>query len=287
MRSLSGLRRRAIVVVALLGAASGTGWAVSSQAFASGTTSGVTSSTSPAPLVPPRPAGAPLKPAATVATNVHCGETITATVTLNGDLYCPGLNSGNALTIHGGSTAITFNLNGHTISSDQSGLCIVAQSPSVIVENGFVSQCGWGVAMEGSKGTVTKLTVSGSVQGIVDFGVGTKVTGNTVSYSGGDGIYAGGLGATYSGNHLSSNYDGIVVGPGVLSVTGNAADSSNDNGIDVVDGGATYSNNSANYNGHDGMNANNQPIIDGGGNTAHGNNYNSTTPEQCSGFACS
>lgn len=220
-----------------------------------------------------------------MATNVHCGETITATVTLNGDLYCPGLNGGTALTMHS-STAITLNLNGHTISSDQSGTCIVAQSTSAIVENGFVTHCSDGVALEGVKDTATKVTAFDNIVGIVDFGSGTKVTGNSASYNY-DGIYGDGMGATYSGNHVTSNEYGLAVGSGVLMVSGNFADSNTFSGIVAVDKGATYANNSANYNGWDGINVEDEPIIDGGGNTAHGNDYGTTTPEQCRGIACS
>lgn len=292
MRALNGLRRRAIVVVVLLIAASGSGWVVSSQASASGTARRTTASTAPAPIVPPHLPGhyatANASPMST-ATNVHCGQTITASVILNGDLHCPGLTQA-ALTINGGTAAVTVNLNGHTIDSDQSGTCIVVVSPSAIVENGFVMHCNMGVLLEGSKETATKLTLAGNVYGLVDVGTLSKVTANSAIYNNPDGIFAGGIGGTYSGNHLSSNWDGLVVGFGAQTVSGNFSDSNNVSGIDITDPGATYSNNSTNYNGQDGINSNGWAIVDGGGNTAHGNDYSTTTPvppEQCYGVACS
>lgn len=286
MRMKIGLRQRAAVTVVLLCVVSGTGWAVSSQAFAKATARAATS-TLPAP---PRPTGiaAPHVTPATTATNLHCGQTVTASVVLNGNLYCPSLGSTPAVTI-GGTTAVTLNLNGYRIASDNTGTCIQVNGTSDIVENGTVYYCNEGVILNGKTETATKLTVSNGTFGIVDGGTGSKVTANTVSYAAAYGIYAGGLsGNVYSGNHVSNNSYGIVVNFGVLTVSGNFVDSNTNAGIYIVNPGGTYSGNSANYNAGDGITANGNFITDGGGNTAHGNDYTAgATPEQCSGVACS
>ena len=284
MRMMKRLRQRAVVVVVLLCAASGIGWAVSSQASARG----AAAITSPTPPVAPRPQGAPTRVATpmAMATNVHCGETITASVTLNGDLYCSGITGAGALTIAG--TTVTVNLNGHTLSADRSGACIAVEGTSDIVENGFVSGCSYGVYLNGSKETATKLTVTASMDGVLDFGLADKLVANTTLNNTNTGVIVSGSGATVSGNHSASNNWGMYVQDAHATVSNNSTDDNVYNGIDLGGAGSVFTANSLDYNGSDGFVGNGYAIIDGGSNTAHGNDYIAgATPEQCSGIACS
>lgn len=223
------------------------------------------------------------------ATNAHCGEVVTASLTLNGDLYCPG--TGIALSVRAASIAI--NLNGHTIANDGSGFCVELFGATDTVENGYITNCYEAVAMSGAKDTATKLSVSDGLFGIIDTGDASKVTANTVEGASQEGIGAFGNGDTISGNHTASSGYGIVEG-GVKNVlSGNFSDSNSYNGVLVSGTEGTFTGNSMDYNGYDGflrVSGVAGPVTDGGGNIAHGNDYNTNTslpPRQCVGIACS
>ncbi|MGN6723923.1 MAG: hypothetical protein ACTHJM_15040 [Marmoricola sp.] len=288
MRTLTKSRKRVATVVVLLCLASGGGWALSAQAFASSATRQAATTTTLSPTPPRPPSGVHSSATPTVtATNAHCGQTITASLTLNGDLTCPGAT---ALTVAG--TSVTLNLNGHTINSDNSSYCIVVSGTTDTVENGTITHCYVGILANGSKGTYTKLTITSSSYGVDDLGASDKITANTVAGNAATGIIASGDGATLTGNRVSSNNWGMVVEGSGVNASGNALDSNTVNGLYINESSlatATITANSANYNGSEGMYTvpGSGPATDGGGNTAHGNGYTNATSTQCVGIACS
>ena len=112
MFGLSG--RRAVVVASALFVGSLASAVVAVQASASGGGSGpVRPASLPAPTPPP---GVHVQKAAVtpnvLATNAHCGQTVSASLTLNGDLDCSAVG-GSGLTVTANS--VVLNLNGHTI----------------------------------------------------------------------------------------------------------------------------------------------------------------------------
>lgn len=286
MGSAKNVRQRATVIVVMLCMASGLAWSLAQHASARGAASGSVAATQPGPVAPHPLTGSPARAATTAAaaTNVHCGQVITASVTLNGDLDCPSM-AGSYAVIVSGSTAVTLNLNGHTVSVQSSDSGILALGPSDIVENGFVTGGNHGVDLQGSKETATKLIVTGSVYGINDFGSGSKVTANTATNDG-TAITADGIGGTISGNRAASNSWGIYV-ERPATVTGNFSDGNVYEGIYVVTPGSTFTSNSLDNNGYDGFFGGGLASVDGGGNTAHGNGYTVSASDQCYGITCS
>lgn len=288
MRSMGKSRRIAVVSV-LLCVVSGGAWALSAQAFASGSVRAA-ASTIPTPPQPTLKVHVATAAPNTTATNAHCGQTITASLTLNGDLYCPGSSGG--LGVSGAS--VILNLNGHTISSDGNtySTCIAVYGTSDTVENGHISNCESGVQVGGSKNTVTKLTMSDNSFGLVDAGGSNKVTLNTIVDNPGAGILSYGFGGTFTSNRIANNAWGFIDYASGITVTSNSIDSNSLNGILIDVSGepaGTFTSNSVNYNGDEGVqrDSGTGSATDGGGNTAHGNGYANSTMEQCNGIACS
>jgi large repetitive protein len=220
-----------------------------------------------------------VKAQATPATNVFCGETITATTTMNGDLSCP---SSNGLRLD--KNSITLNLGGHTISGTTGvGAGVYINSNSDTVENGYISGFLYGVQAEGASDTVTKLQVNYSAAiGIGLVGTGDKATSDTAAEnSSGYGLYAGGSDETLQSNHLLNNSYGLVAVGGGVKVLTNIADGNTNDGLLVNGSLDTVTGNTANFNGGYGINAT-SPQIDGGTNKATGN----TNSQQCKGVVC-
>lgn len=221
---------------------------------------------------------------AVLATNAHCGQTITASLTLNGDLQC----SGNGLTVNG-AAAVVLNLNGHQITGGASGsVGVTLTSKSATVENGVIINFTKAVQVVGVLDTVTNIRATLDSNGIVDLGTSTKVTNNVTWRNGSAGIYAGGSGGTFSGNHVLNNtFHGLEIVGSKNVVTSNVANGNTYDGI--YDGGyvTTLTKNIANFNGHDGIYLDDLTPIDGGGNTAKGNDFTAGVPaEQCLGIVC-
>ena len=290
MRSMKS--RRIAVVSVLLCVVSGGAWALSAQAFASGSSHAavVTASTIPAPPTPTLKVHAATAAPQDTATNAHCGETLTASLTLNGDLYCPG--SGGGLGVAG--TAVTLNLNGHTISSDGNvySTCLAVYGTSDTVENGHISNCETGVEVGGSKNTATKLVIADNSFGLIDAGGSDKVTLNTIMDNPGAGIISDGFGGAFTSNRIANNAWGLIDYASGITVATNSVDSNTLYGILISVSGSpagTFTGNSVNYNGREGIqrDTGSTSATDGGGNTAHGNGYSNSTSEQCNDIACS
>jgi parallel beta-helix repeat protein len=216
------------------------------------------------------------------ATNVHCGQAIVATTTLNGDLDCTGQSG---LTI--GKASVTLNLGGHSIiGTAGTGTGVQTSFNSDTVENGYINGFYIGVQVSGTTDTVTKVQVNNATgAGIYLNGATDKATSNTAAENPGSGIYVDGSGATVQSNRAVNNGDGIgATGTGDKFLS-NIANGNTADGFSVGPSGGsfdTFTGNTADFNDHYGISAA-SPVIDGGTNTAKGN----TTPEQCRGVACS
>ena len=232
----------------------------------------------------PTPRPTALAPAAE-ATNVYCGETLSASVTLNGDLHCP---NGTALTIL--KNSVVLNLGGHVVSgtgitSLEDGIDVFGNSDTV--ENGAITGFRYGVNIAGAS-TVTNLHASGDGYGINEYAGPTKITNNILMHNY-YGIVSNSTGSTLSGNKaLSNSYDGIYVAGTKTVLTSNVADGNTLAGINDTGTATTLTKNAANYNANDGMDAGaDLLLVDGGGNTAKGNDYGTgNKPIQCNGVAC-
>jgi parallel beta-helix repeat protein len=268
----------------------GAGSVVAVQASASG--SGSSASVAPtAPKAPPRPAGAAAKIApAVIATNAHCGQTLTASVTLNGDLVCPGAGLIIA------KASVVLNLNGHTITGPGAfyiNYGVQISGTSDTVENGVITGFYHGVNASGTTDTILNMRINHSSYGVVDYGSGLKVTTSTIALTTYDGVYAAGVGATYSGDHelnngIGSGYSGLVIHGAKTLVTGNVANGNRQYGILDAGTGTTLTKNTASFNGWDGIFVQGDvTVVDGAGNIAKGNDYVSGNPPvQCEGVVC-
>lgn len=282
-------RGRLIALGALLCAGLGIGGMVWVQANASA------GAPRPVPAGQPRPGQAPARTQApgavtpsTKATNAHCGQRLTASLTLNGDLTC----SGTGLVITGDS--VNLDLGGHQITgpgptaTSQNGVAVKGTSDTV--QNGVVTGFNYGVYVQGigRTATILNLRATNSASGIVDSGTGTKITTSVVGQNLFDGIVSAASGGIYSGDHEVSNGNrGLVVFGSKLVVTGNIATGNALPGILDTGIGTTLTKNIANFNAQDGIDARDTTVIDGGGNTAKGNDYaDGYVPQQCYGIVC-
>jgi hypothetical protein len=237
-----------------------------------------------------RPA-APVLHATTTATNAHCGQKITKSLTLNGDLNC----AGTGIVVSGHN--VVLNLNGHQITGErQSGTDGVRMTGrSATVKNGLVAFFDFGVRIDGKDVTVSSVrTGANGSEGILVTGDGSTIT-DSVAYGNPYGIFDQRTnGATYRGVHeLNNSEDGLILegggDGGGTTVVHNIADGNVAFGIEDDSTGSTLTKNSADFNGFDGIDAHVDPlVIDGGGNHARGNDYGSgQTPEQCVYVVCS
>jgi hypothetical protein len=222
------------------------------------------------------------------ATNVHCGEVLTATTTLNGDLSC----AGNGLTL--GKNSITLNLGGHeilgSVGAADGTTGVRVNNSSDTVENGVIFGFYDGAVGLGTSDTLTTLQVIYTDQaGFYLVGTGDKATSDTAAENLGDGVIAVGASETVQSDHLLNDSYGLFAQPPfeagtAMTILGNVADGNTNDGILVVGRlpRETLTGNAANFNGGLGINAN-SPVADGGTNTAKAN----TNSQQCRGVVCS
>ena len=268
-------RKRAVIIAA--GASFAAIAAVSAQAHA-------TSSTKSAADYPLPPRTAALAPAAE-ATNAHCGENITASLTLNGDLHCP-----NSVALIIMKNSIILNLGGHTVSGSGIGSLIEGiqvYANSDTVENGAVTGFRFGVEVAGAS-TVTNVHAASNGYGIYERGGPAKITNNVLVHNY-YGLVSDSTGSTFTGNKLLNNsYDGLDLFGSKTTLTSNVAQGNALVGISDQGTATTLTKNAANYNGDDGIDAGTDLfVVDGAGNTAKGNDYKTgDKPIQCDGIAC-
>ncbi len=157
------------------------------------------------------------------ASNVYCGEHLTASVTLVGNLNCSGA-PGKAL--YFGHAGVTLNLNRYTVTG-RSGYDVIDDSVGyghVTVENGT-------------------LVASGGAAAVNDLGGGSGVTVSKVTMTSdgnGSGVYAdaGGSGLVVSGCTVRGFYDGVYLHDTVgAAITGNTITTpANDTGVSESSG---------------------------------------------------
>jgi len=282
MSRLTG--KRMVLIGAVLSAGLGAGVAVAVQASASGSPS------APTPPAPPKPGT--VTPALKVqphalATNVHCGQIVTATVTLNGDLIC----SGSGLTVNANS--ITVNLGGHSIfgPGDNVSIGVTLNGTSDKVTNGNLVAFRTGVQLQGTSETASSIRAVGNFDGIVVIGGKDIVTTSQALANTQFGIAVAGTGDSVTTNKAISNQYGIYISGMTEVVTGNSASSNSLYGVYDAGTGNKIATNVTNFNGSTGILAADYAVIDGGGNTAKGNNTTGAsfvlvTGEQCYEIAC-
>jgi hypothetical protein len=235
------------------------------------------------------------------ATTVTCGESITASVTLDGDLNCEGTTGGGLDIVNGG---VTLDLNGFSVFGAAGSQGIGLDNVKDTVENGTVVGFGIEIAVNGllppsrsqsvtanalqpsEQDVVKSTTVSGGSIGIDVGAAGSTVAGNVAADNTVYGIEAFSPGGIVDDNHVLNNGEGMFVEGGSMKVSGNVADGNTGAGIaaaNTVDGGTTVSSNVADFNGGLGIFADvSGGSMDGGKNLATGN----TNPQQCSGLVC-
>jgi hypothetical protein len=280
--------RRSTLLVAAVCIAAGAGTAAAVQASASGDAPAPTAPTKPkldsTPPVTPRAAAGRLSPAV-VATNAHCGQVLTASLTLNGDLNCAGT------ALHITANNINLNLGGHVISGNSSGFGVDVAGTTDTVQNGVITQFDTGIYVHGKTVTVLNVRATYNNTGIADNGTTTKITTSVAASNYYHGIVSGGTGGVYSGVHelsngLSGGFYGLYLFGSTTTVTNNVANGNGGYGI-LDQGFATkFTTTTADFNGLDGLYISEIAAVDGGGNTAKGNGYGGGTPEQCRGIVC-
>jgi parallel beta-helix repeat protein len=241
---------------------------------------------------------------------LSCGQTVTTSVTLTADMFCPG---GDGVDV--GANGIIVNLNGHTISGDTTHIGVLDDGHTgVVIENGVVKNFAFGVVLvSGASGTVQNVrsennpnvdirvvgnnsSISGDYAFESNFGIeigqgsGVKVTGNWAAGNAGTGIAVeGATGVSVLGNKATNNGTGIdmvSIGSGLLS--GNVADGNSSNGIFLsssaggVKSPLTASNNRAAFNGQFGITSTAGGSTDGGGNVVQDNG----NAAQCANIIC-
>jgi hypothetical protein len=188
--------------------------------------------------------------------NVSCGQTLTESTIVENDVAnCAGDG------LVAGADGITIDLNGHTIDgatiSSGSGIVILGVD-RVVVENGTITGFDIGVHVDfgADRTRVRDLRIgdNGIGNGIEAGGLRTSVTGNTV-FGRAIGIRANGTTATVAGNTVKDNDTGMLLGASDGVATRNTAVSNAGFGIQVVSGTNAIAGNVANANGDDGIDA--------------------------------
>jgi parallel beta-helix repeat protein len=150
--------------------------------------------------------------AATAA--VACGQTITASMTLDQDLTCPG----TAIFVN--NDGVVLNLAGHTISGPvpsggtTRGIQVTFDHHGVTIANGIIRGFDVGVQFGGrADGTVTGLTLDANGGGIFTQtdSSGSRIAGNTiVNTTQFSGVQLGGSRHTVEGNTFSMGHSTAV-----------------------------------------------------------------------------
>ena len=135
----------------------------------------------------PRTASAQNAP--TVATNAQCGQHVTASLTLNGDLTC---TSGTALIVTGSN--VVLNVNGHQLIGSGPTTGIELDGTSNTIENGLVSGFTVAIYIAGTSDTILNVRAVSNSYGIEDVGTATKITNSVASRSANYGIFTSGSG---------------------------------------------------------------------------------------------
>jgi parallel beta-helix repeat protein len=203
-----------------------------------------------------------------VAASVVCGQVLTESVSLDGNLVCVG----DGLVV--GADGITVDLNGHVLRGAGTGDGIrIADSSSVTVRNGTVTGFGDGVRVSGDDNLLESLSVRGNLGSGMRIGSDTaegvertRIVGNEIVRNG-EGVTFGRPFAPFlpvafetmlRGNEISLNAGaGIDLGvsnPG-NTIVENRVSANGGNGIESLarDSGAMIADNSIVNNGRSGI----------------------------------
>ena len=152
---------------------------------------------------------------------------------------------------------VNLDLDGFTLTGNGTGAGISQLMPvfgvggrrGMVVRNGAVTNFQRGVALEFSiGGRVEGMTVSGNTGTAIRLGDNGAAVRNTVMNNGGNGIEIA-LGGLAEGNQVRDNGVGILMGNGA-NVTGNTVGHNTGSGIVVFEGGLVSNNSSRNNTGN-------------------------------------
>jgi len=151
------------------------------------------------------------------AANLHCGQTLTSSVTLIGNLDCSGYILGPAITI--GHDGVTLSLNGYKITGGPGEPVVdVDGYNSATIKGGTLAVTGGGKGIYNHAGgnglTVAGVTIAGDSSSTASYGIDSDDSDTGLSVTGGSisgvyfGIYLyGNTGALIKGNKFTE-YDG-------------------------------------------------------------------------------
>lgn len=292
IRKLLG-RRRGLILVAATCMALGIGSTLAIQQATASTPTVPQVVANPGPTLHPTNGTGQVLPSVT-ATNAVCGQLITASLTLNGNLFCSG--GGNGLNV--GGKSVVLNLNGFGIYGggyNAGGAGVNVIGTTATVENGQISTFTYGVLVSGATANITKLRTTFGGSGIYAGGAGDKITSNEAFGNEFYGIAAYGNGQTVTTNRVSTNglastgYSGLYLGGTKDIASGNIVTNTQGGpGIYDIGYNTTLTSNTANFNQADGIRVFDSDLIDGGGNLAKGNDTvpAGSVPEQCYDIVC-
>ena len=116
-----------------------------------------------------------------------CGETLTGSATLPGDLNCSGY-AGTALTLDAG---VTLNLGHHTLTVDSGETGVYSDANGATVTGGQISGGNEQVSFyESSHDTASFLTLTGGTEGVyLEYETAAKIMSNTITGQSDEGIF--------------------------------------------------------------------------------------------------
>lgn len=172
--------------------------------------------------------------------NVHCGQTITASMTLNHHLSCP---AGNGIVIN--ASNVVLDLGGHTITGpaptggNNRGVSVTFDHHGVVVRNGVIRGFDFGVGLSGrADASISGLILDGNGLGISTQtdSSGSRITGNTiVNTTRFSGLQLGGNDHLVADNTFHNvNGSGILASGSQNVIRNNRVDSAGASGIAVT-----------------------------------------------------
>ena len=113
-------------------------------------------------------------------TNVNCGDTLSVSIVLNGNLDCSAY-AGTAVTLDKG---VKFDLGGHTLTVDSGHIGVYADASNAVVTDGTITGGTDGVEFDDSQGdqvTKTHILSSASYNVYLYYDGAAQITSNTLS----------------------------------------------------------------------------------------------------------
>ena len=183
----------------------------------------------------------------------HCGQVLTTSGFMGGDLNCSG-SPGVVV----GASGITIDLKGYVLRGDRSvflGIDDSGDFDGVTIKNGVVRNFNYGVyTQSGDNISISNLVVSGNqLDGILVGGVGAKVKASNVSSNGLNGVEVGAAAIVQSTVASGNGNLGIGVSGAGAKVQSSTAIGNEGVGIHGTGAGVKVLSSTATGNGQDGI----------------------------------